>query len=256
MNSNKTVHSIIAGVGALTLALTAATAFAQTQSAPPVVWSMNPQVLAQQSPVALVRPTELEHPGGRGTGMMSSSMGTVAMGAKMKEIVRYAYNVGMDLRNRIIVPAEFEAPSYDFMDTMPHGGKEALQQALKDQFGLMAKRETRETDVLLLTVKNPDAPKLKVNTNGEFGGGGRVGVGTMNASNVSAANLAANLENLLCVPVVDQTGLNARYDYELKYAKGASADQIKQGILDQLGLELTVSPQKQPMEFLVVEKVK
>ena len=47
MNSNKTVHSIIAGVGALTLALTAATAFAQTQSAPPVVWSMNPQVLAQ-----------------------------------------------------------------------------------------------------------------------------------------------------------------------------------------------------------------
>ena len=45
-------------------------------------------------------------------------------------------------------------------------------------------------------------------------------------------------------------------DYELKYAKGASADQIKQTILDQLGLELTVSPQKQPMEFLVVEKVK
>ena len=44
---------------------------------------MNPQVLAQQPPVALVRPTELEHPGGRGTGMMSSSMGTVAMGAKM-----------------------------------------------------------------------------------------------------------------------------------------------------------------------------
>ena len=140
MNSNKTVHSIIAGVGALTLALTAATAFAQTQSAPPVVWSMNPQVLAQQPPIALVRPTELEHPGGRGTGMTSPSMGTVAMGAKMKEIVRYAYNVGMDLRNRIIVPAEFEEPSYDFMDTMPQGGKQALQQALKDQFGLVAKR--------------------------------------------------------------------------------------------------------------------
>ena len=42
----------------------------------------------------------------------------------------------------------------------------------------------------------------------------------------------------------------------LEIAAGASPDEIKQAILDQLGLELTPAADKQQVEFLVVEKVR
>ena len=56
-------------------------------------------------------------------------------------------------------------------------------------------------------------------------------------------------------PVIDQTGFNGLYDYQLKVDwKRHDAATLKQDLLDQLGLELV--PGRQPIEVLVVEKAK
>jgi hypothetical protein len=77
--------------------------------------------------------------------------GSVAMGAFLGEVVRYAYELGPQFpQNRIIVPEEFTTVRYDYINTMPQGS-DALRRALKEQLGLVARREMRGN--LILTVK-------------------------------------------------------------------------------------------------------
>src|SRR5262249_16492867 len=79
--------------------------------------------------------------------------GSVAMGSFLIEVVRYAYELGPQFpQNRIIVPEDLANVRYDYIDTMPQG-PEALQRALKEQLGLVARREIRSN--LVLSVKNP-----------------------------------------------------------------------------------------------------
>ena len=66
-----------------------------------------------------------------------------------------------------------------------------------------------------------------------------------------------HVEHKLNIPVVNQTALTGRYDLELKWngdSQHPDPEALKQALLDQLGLQLT--PDIQPIEMLVVEKVK
>jgi len=75
------------------------------------------------------------------------------MGAFLIEVVRYACELGPQFpQNRIIVPEDLANVRYDYIDTMPQG-PDALRRALKEQLGLVARREMRSN--LVLTVKNP-----------------------------------------------------------------------------------------------------
>jgi uncharacterized protein (TIGR03435 family) len=60
------------------------------------------------------------------------------------------------------------------------------------------------------------------------------------------------------MPVVDQTGLTQNFDIDLTWNEQGGQDSnheaLKQALLNQLGLELV--PDSQPIEMLVVEKVK
>ena len=217
-------------------------------------WSFDSRVLAQQPPVVIVRPSKEEHPGGRGSGSVSADDLTMSVGTTMKDILRYAYNVTPEMEHRVIMPTNAPDGLFDFMVTLPEGGREALQQVLKEQYGLTAKRETREVEALQLTIKNTNAPGLRVNSGGQFVGGGSGGPLGMSVKNFPMANLAAGLERMLGVPVIDQTGATNRFDYEFSVAQRASFEEIKQAALDRLGLELTPAPVKQRLEFLVVEK--
>jgi uncharacterized protein (TIGR03435 family) len=62
----------------------------------------------------------------------------------------------------------------------------------------------------------------------------------------------------LGIPVIDQTGLTNNFDIDLKWKQSnwrePNPDGLKQAVLDQLGLEL--APSREPIEMLVVEKVK
>src|SRR6185503_18876898 len=126
---------------AQTAALPAATNPSPAPAGISATWPVNPQALAQQPPGVMIRPSELAHPSGPGTGMFSSTSGTLATGSTLKDIVAYAYNVPPAMRNRILMPADAPDGYFDFMDTLPQGGREALQQVLKEQYGLVARRE-------------------------------------------------------------------------------------------------------------------
>ena len=49
---------------------------------------------------------------------------------------------------------------YDFIANLADGNQEALQRVVRQKFGVVAKWEMLETNVLLLTAKIPNAPGL------------------------------------------------------------------------------------------------
>jgi uncharacterized protein (TIGR03435 family) len=71
--------------------------------------------------------------------------------------------------------------------------------------------------------------------------------------------LAHFLESYLEIPVIDRTGLTGRFDIELRWREGTdwktrNKEAIKPVLADQLGLELV--PAREPIEMLILEKVK
>jgi uncharacterized protein (TIGR03435 family) len=214
------------------------------------------QVMTNHPPVALIRLTRLPRPGqteasrvGRMQGM-GTLQGHVEMGASLVPILRYAYHLDPKFpQNRIIVPRALAYSRYDFIDTKPQGGREALQRALKDQFGLVARHEMRKN--LVLTVKNPAAAGLHKHSDG-----GATGASEFKSSNISMAGLAKGLSKQLGLEVTDQTGLAGEFDYSLDVPYPPTSDDIKKALLDQLGLELTPAVDNQQVDFLVAEKVR
>ena len=66
------------------------------------------------------------------------------------------------------------------------------------------------------------------------------------------------LEKRFDLPIVNQTGFNNYYDYAIKWdepdPKKPNSEGLKKALLEQLGLELV--PAREPIEMLVIEKVK
>jgi uncharacterized protein (TIGR03435 family) len=157
---------------------------------------------------------------------------------------------------RVVAETGLPPGDYDFIASVPDVPMEALQQEIKNEFGLVAKHEMRETNVLLLKVKSPDAPGLGPAS-------GKSPYNSAGPDHVSVVNdtlwpLDMFLETYFFkVPVIDQTGLTGRFDYEIKWsARGDSTHLnlagLKQALLDRLGLELV--PARESVEMLVIEK--
>ena len=138
---------------------------------------------------------------------------------------------------------------------------EALQQKLKTEFNVVAKREMIETNVLLLMAKYPNADGLKPSTSQTSYEGNDPG--HLACTNCPLSTLADMLEDRFRIPVIDQTSLTNHYDFNLtwdEYGKKIGNDYpgypnlegLKQALLNQLGLELV--PTNLPIEILVVEK--
>jgi uncharacterized protein (TIGR03435 family) len=119
------------------------------------------------------------------------------------------------------------------------------------------KRETRETDVLLLTVKSQHARGLRPTIGRGSSDDRAIGPGRCSGPNQSLTSIAELLENYFQLPVIDQTGITTHFDIELSWNEQEyrqNPDGLKQALLDQLGLELV--PGRAPIEMLVVEKSK
>jgi uncharacterized protein (TIGR03435 family) len=79
--------------------------------------------------------------------------------------------------------------------------------------------------------------------------------GQYSSINTPISDLTANLENLLQIPVIDHTSVAGKFDIHLKWNRNdPQHNSLKQALLDQLGLELV--PSREPIEMLVVEKMK
>jgi len=129
-----------------------------------------------------------------------------------------------------------------------------LRRAVENTFGLTARRETREMDVFVLTAGTQPAEHLSP-TRSTGGSSSSSGGGSLNGVNLGIESITASLEDFLGKPVIDETQLTNRYDFQLLWdesgAEDAKPGRIAAAVREQLGLELT--PAKRPIKILVVE---
>jgi len=130
-----------------------------------------------------------------------------------------------------------------------------LQALLADRFGLKVHRSTKELPIWALTAV--DAGKLKKSV-GDTAGGASYFPGKMTAHGMSIDDLAMTLPNTVGKIVVNQTGLEGRYDFALEWApEGADASDPRPSIFtaleEQVGLKL--KPAQGPVEAIVVDAI-
>jgi uncharacterized protein (TIGR03435 family) len=140
-----------------------------------------------------------------------------------------------------------------------------IRKLLVERFGLKYHMEQRELPVYALTVaKNgekmtPSAgdPNGIPNEN-DSGNGVEV---TMHAENMKMSELAVMLDFFMNRPVVDQTGLTSRYDFQLKWTTdeskaptdGSASPTIFTAMQEQMGLKL--EPEKTMTDVMVIDNV-
>jgi uncharacterized protein (TIGR03435 family) len=256
---------IVVGAGVLLAAGTATVAINKIQTAASVAaesWrtpNLNDKILEQAPPQVRILPAKF--PGGFGREVRLRGSGTnrrvAGIGVTVSQLVSAAYYgagtpVTAGAPSRTIFSVKEPKSRYDFICTVPGTPGETLQQELKQQLGLVGHREMREMNVLFLRIHHWGAPGLKPNPNVAASHGSQSGAGfSFVAGRLST--LAGLIENILGVPIVDQTGTTATFDMSLKFNhQRGDRGQFKQALLDQLGLELV--PGREPIEVLVVDK--
>jgi len=164
---------------------------------------------------------------------------------------------------RVILPASLPQGYFDYLITLPGDFKREFQTKIRKQFGLVGQMETIGTNVLLLKLQTPHAPGLRPSQGGtrrvtfKGYGGGQHEVQELCGTNVPMSTLTGYVENKLKIPVVDKTGLEGNVDFVLHYPMGSrleDQENLKTSLLNELGLELV--PGREPVEMLVIEKVK
>jgi uncharacterized protein (TIGR03435 family) len=219
-------------------------------------WRVSPANFAALDRVPpQVRILASKFPGRGGYGATGGKM--IGIGESVESMAQVAY-AGPSEHNwdgvRMVVSPNLPRGRYDFIANLPTGSWIALQKEMERKLGVVARRETRETDVLRLTVRHPNAPGLKPSAAGRSSYSG--GDGELNVTGNSLDEVAMILERQgLGLPVVDHTGLTGKFDFDLKWNKhDPEHGDLKQALLNQLGLELV--PGSESIEMLVVEKAK
>lgn len=141
-----------------------------------------------------------------------------------------------------------------------------VRKLLAERFGLVVHHEQREMRVFALTVAkggpkiapSADDPNAPMHENDNETGG----LATMRVTNISMGELSGMLMRLfLDRPVVDQTGLARRFDFQLKWTQdetraptdGSAPPGLFTAVQEQLGLKL--EPTKAMADVLVIDRV-
>jgi uncharacterized protein (TIGR03435 family) len=200
----------------------------------------------------IIRPSQVTDKQGTGGGG-----GLTACGFSLNEILSTVYPYS---GFRIVSNSPLPEGRFDFVAKTPDRSDETrnalLRQAIQTTFGITTAVETREMDLFVLTLKRTNAPGLvrAVTKAPSFS----AGPGQIAGVNISIDELRKGLEGCLGKPVVNETGLNDRFDFDLRWAKGdpntSNPDALIHAVQEQLGLELTKG--KRPIEVLVVESAK
>jgi uncharacterized protein (TIGR03435 family) len=99
--------------------------------------------------------------------------------------------------------------------------REMLLSLLADRFRLAVHNETRKQTVLLLKV-GKGGPKLK-EISSDVSGGLRPGRGFLAGTHIGLPFLAQTLSQIVGQPILDQTGLTGKYDFELRWTPDQSS---------------------------------
>lgn len=192
----------------------------------------------------------------------------------LKYCIAFAYAIK---EYQVFGPAWLGEARYDIVAKGPEGARreqlpEMMQALLAERFRLEVHHEQKDFDVFVLLVGKNGA---KMKTAAEQPGGpegaafgfsmSAAAVGKLEARHCDMTALAATLPRLVGRPVVDQTGMAGRYDFELEFSR---EDMGRMGVPDlpppgaepassiftslhQIGLKL--EPRKFPMDTVVVD---
>jgi uncharacterized protein (TIGR03435 family) len=216
------------------------------------LWSINSANLSKAPHILLFRPTKYPQSGG----WTSYDEKWLIVNQLVDTLFEIAYSANA-VRTVFPpeLPAELPTERYDVLVNLPSGGREAFQAELKKRFGLIGRNEMQEKDVLILKRTSAPAPGLKISK--KSGGHSSNGQGTFSMSHQPMTSLTGYLEQILKIPILDQTKLNDQYDIELKWVNGDITEQmesLKKVLAEQLGLELV--PSVESIKMLIVERSK
>ena len=214
----------------------------------PRYWETDFTALEKIPPVFVLRPTQFARQGGA----TRNRNKIMSKDIRINELLEYAYDFSPP---RMVLLGALPQEHFDLLLTLPDRPLETLQEALRKRFGLTAHRENRETEVLTLKDKHANAPGLQVHAGGDSSAAGKANALTIN--NTTIAEWARHLDWRFNKAVVDQTGLNGRYDTQIQWpprAGESDRDAFRRAMLEQMGLELV--PGRERIEMLVVEPAK
>ena len=208
-------------------------------------------VLDPRLPAALyqviIRPTLAD---GRGpTDMTDGAFTAIAM--SLGEAVSIAYDVPTA---HVVLEGDLPTNRYDVVLRMPPGHEDQLrtqfQLALVAAFNVEVTKQTREVECLNLQPIAGTEPDIEEHDGSDSAANLVSGDKKLEASNVTMATLANVLAGLFEKDVVDQTGLEGSYDFEITWQGRPSVEAVYQ----QLGLDL--KPGTHESEVVVVRKAK
>ena len=179
----------------------------------------------------------------------------------VREILWAAYRCGP---GRMAFTAGEPQEKYDFISTLPLGTEQALRLEVRKTLGLTGQWENLETNVLVLKVRDTNAPGLKpaAYRPSESGNlrGGHIRCHGQPLSWTAPSppwGLTKQLERIFHIPILDETGLTGPYNLDLRWKvkTDPSANQaaVKEALIEQLGLELV--PMRKSVDILIVENV-
>jgi uncharacterized protein (TIGR03435 family) len=192
----------------------------------------------------------LIRPGSPNYGGMSRSPGKfAAQGVALRDAIANAYGMA---GTRIVMDEVLGNTLYDVLGTVPRSQADSLnrfiQQALETAFSLRVRREMREVDVFEMVAPNGPKPALRPWASG--GGMTRWGRGKATSVGMPLGSLASLLESVVGKPVIDETKLTGKFDFELTWDEKDRKSMVA-AVREQLGLELR--PARRPVELLIVE---
>jgi uncharacterized protein (TIGR03435 family) len=210
----------------------------------------------------LIRPTHYNE-----SGAMRTEDKRIERMVSLSSLLGIAYETNSQELSpvRMILPAGVQTGNFDYLVNVPDHWQEKFQAQIKKQFGLVGRMETLTTNVLLLRLGNPDAPRLlsesqKTSSNYEGGKYSFMYGSRYKIMLGDTASMADTLERqFFHQPVLDQTdfeNIQNQLPETIFYAVPSDSNDLnllRRVLLEQLGLELV--PTNMPIEMLVVEKV-
>jgi len=256
-----------------------------TRATPDTAWTIpeppprQPPMAADANPefeVATIKPSKPDTPGKffRINGRRFATLNTTT-----NDLITFAY--GVQAKQIVDGPAWFGSDKFD-LDAQPDGQgmpsnkqwKTMIQKLLADRFKLTFHNEKKELSAYALVV-GKNGPKL-TKSQGDPNGGPSLffrGLGNLPVANATMADFAGVMQGaVLDRPVVDQTGLQGRFDFLLKWTPDETQFAALGGmrppppadtadappglftaIQEQLGLKLEST--KAPVDVLVIDHV-
>jgi uncharacterized protein (TIGR03435 family) len=176
------------------------------------------------------------------------------LGLNLEDLLRFAYGVTV-ARSSIAFEPDAPEASYDLIVSFPEEfdeavGRQLIGHAIEASFGLRARTETRDVDAYVVSAPSGPAEGFVENTF-EAGYMLRSGSGELTALHTEMESLVSIIEGQTNVPVIDETGLDGFYDFNLSW-DAAHPESIIEALSDQLGF--TVKREKRPIEVLLFER--